>query len=110
MKGDLTGWSHDGYMPRIRTRYGRDPKQVPFDFPELIGALAPRAFFACAPIRDDNFDVGGVVDCLAAARLVYELLDVPDRLNGVYPDETHTFPPEARTEAYQFIDVVLKGH
>ncbi len=107
MKGNLTGWSHDGYMPRIRTRYGRDPKQMPFDFPELIAALAPRAFFTCSPIRDDNFDVGGVVDCLAAAQPVYALLGAADRLSGAYPDAPHTFPAETREEAYRFIDRVI---
>src|SRR5581483_6177021 len=33
--GDLTGWSHNGYMPRIRDCYGCDPVRVPFDFTEL---------------------------------------------------------------------------
>src|SRR4051794_26348270 len=61
-KGDLTGWSHDGYMPRIRTEYGLSPARVPFDFPEVVAALAPRPFLACAPVRDHNFDVRGVKD------------------------------------------------
>ena len=43
-KGDITGWSHQGYMPRLQARYGLDLKKVPFDFPELIAALAPRSF------------------------------------------------------------------
>ena len=40
-KGNITGWTHQGYMPRLRERYGLDLAKVPFDFPELIGALAP---------------------------------------------------------------------
>ena len=43
-KGNIAGWSHQGYMPLLRTRFGLDLKRVPFDFPELIAALAPRAF------------------------------------------------------------------
>lgn len=39
-KGNIAGWSHQGYMPRLQTRYGLDIKKVPFDFPELIAALA----------------------------------------------------------------------
>ena len=38
-KGNIAGWSHKGYMPRLRDRYGLDLHQVPFDFPELIAAL-----------------------------------------------------------------------
>ena len=41
-KGNIAGWSHKGYMPRLKERYGLDLKRVPFDWPELIGALAPR--------------------------------------------------------------------
>ncbi len=40
-KGNIAGWSHQGYMPSLRARFGLDLKQVPFDFPELIAALAP---------------------------------------------------------------------
>ncbi len=43
-------------MPRIRTVYGNDPNQVPFDFYEVLAAIAPRNFFVSAPVRDDNFE------------------------------------------------------
>src|SRR5262249_4298242 len=59
-KGDISGWSHKGYMPRLRERYGLDLHRVPFDFPELIAALAPRAFFTSSPLHDRNFEVEGV--------------------------------------------------
>jgi dienelactone hydrolase len=104
MKGDLTGWSHDGYMPRIRTAYGRDPARMPFDFPEIVAALAPRPFLAVAPVNDHNFDLQGVKDCLAAAGPVYELLGVKDRLRGIYPQAGHDFPDDARAEAYGWLD------
>jgi hypothetical protein len=68
--GDLTGWSSDKYMPRIAERYGKDPKRMPFDFTELLGAIAPRPVFINAPTGEDNFEVSGVKDCLAAARPV----------------------------------------
>ncbi len=102
--GDIAGWSHAGYMPRLRNEYALDLHRVPFDFPELIGALAPRAFFTNSPTRDANFDVAGVKACIAAARPVYELLGAHDRLRAVYPDAEHDFPPEVRRAAYQFID------
>src|SRR5262245_24131385 len=64
-KGNLKGWSHQGYMPRIATEYGLDPKRMPFDFTEILGAIAPRAVFINAPLRDANFEVTGVQDCVA---------------------------------------------
>jgi len=107
-KGNIAGWSHRGYMPRLRAQYQLDLAKVPFDFPELIGALSPRAFFTSSPLRDANFEVEGVRTCIAAARPVYELLGVPDRLVAVYPEAEHSFPRAARIQAYAFLDHFLR--
>ena len=37
---------------------------MPFDFTEILGALAPRAVFINARCNDDNFEVSGVRDCI----------------------------------------------
>jgi hypothetical protein len=108
MKGDLAGWGHKGYMPRIVSEFGADAKKLPFDFPEILGAIAPRAVFINAPLRDDNFEVGGVRDCVAAAAPVYRLLDAGANLEAIYPDAAHDFPPDARLRAYAFIDRHLR--
>jgi dienelactone hydrolase len=105
MKGDLTGWSSDKYMPRIAERYGNDPKRMPFDFTELLAAIAPRPVFINAPTGDDNFEVSGVKDCLTAAGPVYErVFGAGDRLVAVHPDCGHDFPDEVRDRAYSFMD------
>lgn len=106
--GKLAGWSHAGYMPRIAGVYGCDPKKMPFDFTEVLAAIAPRAVFVNAPLRDSNFEVSGVRDCLAAARPVYALFGAADKLTAVHPDSAHEFPPAARQAAYQFLDTALQ--
>jgi dienelactone hydrolase len=68
--GNLTGWEGYRYMPLVATRYQKDPARMPFDFPALLTALAPRGLFINAPLGDDNFDNSGVRDCVAAARPV----------------------------------------
>jgi dienelactone hydrolase len=107
-KGNLKGWSHKGYMPRIATDYGLDPKRIPFDFTEILGAIAPRPVFINAPLRDANFEVSGVQDCVAAASPVYELLGAKDALRPVYPDAAHDFPPEVRKQAYEFVEATFR--
>jgi dienelactone hydrolase len=102
--GNLAGWSHRGYMPRIADVYGTDPKRVPFDFPELVSALAPRAFFTNSPLHDANFEVEGVKACLEAARPVYRLLGAEGRLEATFPDAEHDFPDAARAAAYAFLE------
>lgn len=107
-QGNIAGWSHKGYMPRLKETYGLDLKKVPFDFPELIAALAPRGFFSNSPTHDANFEVDGVRVCFDAAGPVYQLLGVPGRLELSTPDAEHDFPPEVRVKAYEFVDVFLK--
>jgi hypothetical protein len=104
MKGNLAGWSHAGYMPRIRSMCGCDPTKMPFDFTEVVAALAPRPFLACAPAGDTNFDVQGVRDCITAAEPVYSLLGATDRLKAIYPDAGHEFPPAVRRSAFDWLD------
>jgi pimeloyl-ACP methyl ester carboxylesterase len=106
--GDLKGWTSARYMPLIATKYELKPEKIPFDFPEVVAALAPRAFLASSPLHDDNFEVSGVRDCIAAATPVYELLGAKDKLAANYPDCKHDFPPEVRKVAYEWLDRWLK--
>jgi hypothetical protein len=103
-KGNIKGWTSARYMPRLATDFELKVEKVPFDFPEVVAALAPRAFLASAPVGDDNFEVSGVKDCLAAARPVYELLGVGEKLTANYPDCKHEFPPAVRDVAYRWLD------
>ncbi|MER3416143.1 MAG: acetylxylan esterase [Gemmataceae bacterium] len=102
--GNLAGWSHKGYMPRIRTVYELKPEKMPFEFTEVIAALAPRAVLAIAPVRDSNFAVEGVRECIAAAKPVYELLGAGQKLAAHYPEAGHEFPAAARQVAYSWLD------
>jgi dienelactone hydrolase len=106
--GNLTGWTSDRYMPRLRDVYRLDADRVPFDFYEVIAALAPRAFFSASPLGDKNFAVAGVKKAEGKAREVFGLLGAADRLQVRYPDCEHDFPAEVRREAYAFIDRMLR--
>ncbi len=107
--GDLTGWSHAGYLPRIASEYGRDPRQMPFDFTEVLAAVAPRPVFINAPRGDDNFELSGVHDCVAAARPVYALWGAAHQVELETPDGGHDFPPAVRQRAYAWLERVLGG-
>lgn len=107
--GDLTGWSHKGYMPRIAEVYGKDPARMPFDFPDILAALAPRAVYINAPLNDANFAVEGVRECVQAAQPIFALYGVPENLSASYPECEHDFPEAQRLEAYAVIDRALGG-
>lgn len=105
-QGNLTGWTGPAYMPLIREvkREGGWAKHMPFDFHEVAAAFAPRAFFTNSPLRDDNFEVGGVREVMARAAPIYRLFGAEEKLVAVYPDSGHDFPTPQRLEAYAFLD------
>jgi pimeloyl-ACP methyl ester carboxylesterase len=102
------GWCQIRYMPRMSDYRGR-LEEIPFDFPELLGVLAPRPVFVNAPLHDSNFRWQSVDRCAEAARPVYALLGNDDGLVVRHPDCDHDFPDEMREEAYATIDRVLRG-
>lgn len=106
MDGNITGWTQERYLPRLEG-YKKRVSEIPFDFHELVAALAPRALFASAPRGDTNFKWRSVDAIAAAARLVFQLYEEPERLRIEHPDCGHRFPPELRQMAYQFIDTQL---
>lgn len=106
--GDLTGWTHRGYMPRIDAVYCKDPARMPFDFPDILASLAPRYVFINAPTRDANFDVDGVRESVDAARKIFDVYKSENHIVAVHPDCEHDFPPEIREQAYAFVDRALK--
>lgn len=106
--GQVAGWTSDRYMPRIRDVYQNNADQIPFDFYEILAALAPRGCFCNAPVQDNNFDIHGVRKAFAKAGEVYGLLDVAARLTLVTPDAPHDFPQAERLAAYAWLAGMLK--
>jgi glucuronyl esterase-like protein len=105
MDGNIKGWTSTRYMPKL---LDYPLTEIPFDFHEMIGALAPRTCFISAPYGDTNFKWKSVDAVAAAARKVYELHGVPERLIVKHPECGHRFPPEAREDAYRIIEQVLR--
>ncbi len=103
--GNITGWTSDRYMPRLKTILLKD---LPFDVPEILAALAPRAVFVNAPIGDANFKWRSVDDCATAARPVFALYGAGNKLRIEHPDCPHEFPKSMREAAYDFIDKELR--
>jgi hypothetical protein len=94
-------------MPRLADYRGR-LGEIPFDFSELIGALAPRHVLIVAPQGDTNFRADSVDRVVAAARPVFALYGHPERLRLEHPEGGHDFPMEMREKAYALFDEVLR--
>jgi hypothetical protein len=101
------GWCQTRYMPKLAT-YAGHLQDIPFDFHEMLGALAPRPVFVNAPFRDINFKWDSVDRVVAAASQVYRLYGKPKNLHLEHPDCGHEFPEAMRQMAYRLLDERLK--
>jgi len=106
--GDILGWTSSRYMPRLLD-YKDRLQEIPFDFHELIAALAPRCIFINVPLGDTNFKWRSVDEIVRAARPVYALYGSPENLHVEHPNCGHEFPREMRDMAYRHLDSVLKS-
>ncbi len=101
------GWCQTRYMLRLADYRGR-LAEIPFDFHELLGALAPRPVFVNAPLRDENFKWRSVDEVVKAASAVYRLYGVPGNLQVEHPDCAHDFPEVVRERAYRLLEEELR--
>ncbi|MCE9591486.1 MAG: alpha/beta fold hydrolase [Planctomycetes bacterium] len=105
-KGNIADWSHDGYMPRIRTHYYCRAENMPFDFPDVLAAIAPRPLFINAPL-EDCFRPEGVSECVELARPIYDRAGAGKWIVCENPPGGHDFPLAIREKAYGFVEAVL---
>jgi hypothetical protein len=105
--GDIRGWTSERYMPRLLA-YRDRLAEIPFDFHELVGALAPRLCFISAPLKDDNFKWDSVDRIAAAALQTYRLYRSEQNLIVKHPDCGHDFPEDIRKAAYELLDGHLR--
>jgi len=101
------GWTQNRYMPALAEYRGR-LGDIPFDFSELIGALAPRHVLICAPLKDSNFRWDSVDRIAKSAGEVFALHGAGANLQVEHPDSDHDFPDEMRAKAYALMEKVLK--
>ena len=102
------GWCQTRYMLKLADYKGR-LADIPFDFHEMIGALAPRHVLIVAPTKDSNFRADSVDRIAAAAQPVFKLHGHENRLRVEHPDCGHDFPPEMREAAYKLFDGCWRG-
>ncbi|WP_080508122.1 alpha/beta hydrolase [Bryobacter aggregatus] len=91
--GNLKGWSHKGYMPRMAEK---TPETMPFDFKDVLAEISPRPIFVNAPLHDANFDALGVDDAVRDSK--------HPGIQVEHPDCEHDFPPAVRQQAYAWLE------
>jgi hypothetical protein len=104
--GNLSGWWGPRYMPKIQHEFPT-PHTMPFDFHDVLTAVAPRAVYVSAPLQDSNFEVSGVRDVVESILPVYRRMRAEHRITAVYPECGHDWPKPHRDAMYRWLDTQL---
>lgn len=102
------GWCQLRYMPGLLA-YRDRLQDLPFDFTDVLGAIAPRTVFVNAPKGDSNFRWKSVDRVVESVRRDWTAPSEQPPPEVLHPDCPHRFPPEQRQQAYTLLDRVLKG-
>lgn len=102
--GDIRGWTSDRYMPRLLHYY---PSNLPFDFHDVLAAIAPRRIYINAPMGDSNFQWASVDNVVNAALPAFRLYQAEGSIVVDHPNVGHLFPVETRRQSYQFMESAL---
>ena len=108
--GKLGPWAQEKYMPLLKTKFHLNPDEIPFNFHDIIGLIAPRLFISNSPLHDKNFNVEGVKEGIRKASYVYGSMNAGENLKVFYPDSGHDFPLNVRNEIYILIDRELDNN
>ncbi|MFA6242963.1 MAG: alpha/beta fold hydrolase [Candidatus Hydrogenedentales bacterium] len=103
-------WSHlTALFPQLGF-YVDDIDQAPFDWHEIIACIAPRPYFNWSTLNDDIFpETDNLADVYEQVRGVYALYGKGELFTGKLAPGKHRFPPEAREEAYTWIEKRFQG-
>jgi dienelactone hydrolase len=105
MNGNIKGWTSPRYMPKL---LDFAPDRYPFDFDDVLAAIAPRPVFINAPKRDNNFKWESVDRVIDRATRLAKAMGNAAPFHVEHPDVEHSFPKELREAAYRLIDGTLR--
>ncbi len=99
-------YSHlHGLMPKLGFFLGRE-NRLPFDFDEVLAAIAPRPVMAVAPTMDRYYPLADVTRLAAAVEPVYRLLGRDKGIEVASPREFSRFPNPVQKPAYDWLSAL----
>jgi pimeloyl-ACP methyl ester carboxylesterase len=96
--GGIARWSHWlPLLPRLGAFIGQETR-IPYDFHEIIAAIAPRPAVIMTPQVDYQSTAADILVCLNEARKVYELLKADQTLALFVANDYNRFSPELQEQ------------
>ncbi len=111
MRTDLQGRGTEG-IKRFSHLHGLIPKlgffvnnedRIPYDYHELIAAIAPRPVLVIAPEYDKDAYIEDIKLCVEEVRKVYALYGLPENIELYSPADISRLSPEVREKMYKWV-------
>jgi dienelactone hydrolase len=104
--GGIARYSYErGLMPRLGFFVGHE-QQIPFDFNEVLGAIAPRRALVVAPQLDRDANPADVHKAVDEARKVYALYGAAENLGLMEPYDYNRLPNASQDKIIEWMGQV----
>ena len=106
--GGIARYSHErGLIPRLGFFVGHED-QIPYDFPELLAAVAPRPVLVVQPQLDRDATPADVKSAVEQARRVYALYGSAAKLELQEPWDYNRLPTKTQDEIVKWMGMNLR--
>ncbi|HOF21001.1 MAG TPA: alpha/beta fold hydrolase [Bacteroidales bacterium] len=101
--GGIKAYSHlHGLLPRLGYFAGNESR-IPYDYHEVLAAIAPRPVLVIAPLLDKDAHWEDVQECVKQAGKVYSLYGAAGNIELFSPDDYSRFSVEMRDSTYSWL-------
>lgn len=101
-------YSHlHGLLPRLGFFIDHE-KNIPYDFHEIIAAIAPRPVLIIAPTWDQYASFAGIQQCMEEVNKVYDLYKQKDKLEFFSPEDYNRFSDEMKDKVILWMNEYFK--
>ena len=95
-------WEWHSLQPRLCFYSGREA-ELPYDFDDVLGLIAPRPCLIVSPTHDREADLADVTACVGAARAAWQAHGAEDRLTHLTPGDYNRFQSEQHRIFLQWV-------
>ena len=96
-------YSHlHGLLPRLGF-FAQNEERIPYDFNEILAAVAPRPLLIVAPTWDQYASFPDINHCLSEVKKVYDLYKQKDKVELFAPEDYNRFSEEMKSKVISWM-------
>ncbi|MBS1919544.1 MAG: alpha/beta fold hydrolase [Bacteroidetes bacterium] len=99
----IRAYSHlHGMLPRLGF-FVNNESRIPYDFHEILAAIAPRNLLVIAPVMDQDASLTDIQNCIRQAGKIFNVYGKPGNIQIFTPDDYNRFSPDMRKKTIEWL-------